>query len=251
MVWLTGLGRLGNKLCSVFPLWDGLLRRMAFHQSEFLTMLTAEMMILLISPSKLDIALDSYREALAMWLEWIYTNKGWVAAMKRGKLDDKVIMETCLRSPSHWTVRLAVALIGSSGHEMARGVYADRVNKAAEGLSFNSKTPIFRPISIENLDRLLPSQRGWLESEEGPVEKARYLKRVKTLDEQPEEPQHRGMKLASAASIRQHDSQSKTAGVIFEKKSEVMLDDGGEEGVETQGWSKWEGVWIAKPIGVV
>ena len=242
---------------ATFTLWDSLLRKLTFHQSNFLTMLTDEMMIFLISPSMLDITLDTYREAVAMWLERIYTTKGWVAAIKRAKLDDNVLMETCLQNQNQWTVRLAVTLVRSSGHKMAKEIYGERVAEAAENVITKPKIPIIRSISIENLNSLLPSQRNWLESEEGRAEKARYLQRIKHLEEEPElskrpdQPQYQATKPTSNADFNPRASQAESAELAPPINLEQVSDEDQEGNSEVRGWSKWEGMWIAKPIGMV
>ncbi len=254
---LTKKHRLGRHMDEVFPLWESLLKKLTSHQSHFLIMLTDEMLVRLISPSMLDVTIDSFREAIAMWLERICTTKGWVPATKRGKLDDSVIMETCLQNPNHWTVRLAVTMIESSDHKVAKEVYVDRVSKAADDLNTKPKVPIVRSISIENLDRLLPSQRKWLESEEGLAEKARYLKRTQPLGEQPEqsnqtgEPQHQAAKPTSDGSSPQQGVQSRDMGMAIQQDPGDESDEHSEEDRDVGGWTKWKGVWIAKPIGMV
>ena len=246
--------RLGHQMDEVFPSWDSLLKKLTLHQSYFLTMLTDEMLICLISPSMLDIAVDAYREAMTMWLEQIYTTRGWATTTKRGKLDDNVVMETCLQNPNHWTVRLAVAVINSSSHKIAKEVYEDRVRKAATELNSKSRVPLVRSISIENLDRLLPSQRKWLASEEGLEEKAKYLKRTKRLVEQSEhsdqveEEERQAVRPMPDGRLQKQDKQSKDKGVASRKDPEQDSD----EDPEVEGWSKWKGsIWTAKPIGMV
>lgn len=241
----------------VFPLWESLLKKLTSHQSHFLIMLTDEMLVQLILPSMLDVTIDTFREAITMWLEQIYTTKGWAAATKRGKLDESVVMETCLQNQNHWTVRLAVAVIGSSGHKIAKEVYVDRVSKAADDLHTKTKLPVVRSISIENLDRLLPSQRKWLESEEGLAEKARYLERTEHLSEEPElsnqaeESQHQAAKPTSDGGSPQQGVQPNDVGLELQEGLDKESDEGPEEDPDVEGWNKWKGVWIAKPIGMV
>ncbi len=240
----------------VFPLWDSLLKKLIPHQSHFLSMLTEEMLVQLISPSMLDITIDTFREATTLWLEQIYTTKIWAAAIKRGKVDDSVVMETCLQNQNHWTVRLAVAVIGSSGHKIAREVYGDRVSKAAQDLNTKATVPIARSISIENLDRLLPSQRKWLESEEGLAEQARYLKCTQHPMEnsgqlsQWVEPNPTATKPVPDDGWQRQGELSRNVGVALRKDPEESS-EGLEEDPEAEGWSKWKGSWITKPIGMV
>ncbi len=250
--------RLGHQWDEVFPWWDSLLKKLTSHQSYFLTMLIDEMLIHLISPSMLDIAVDAYREAITMWLKQIYTTKGWAAATKRGKLDDNIIMETCLQNPNHWTIRLAVAVTDSSSHKIAKEVYEDRVKKAATELNSKPRVPLVRSISIENLDRLLPSQRKWLESEEGLAEKAKYLKRTQRMVEQSEqsdqmeEPKHQAVNPTSDGGSQKQSGQSKVKGVASQKNLEQKSDEDSDEDPKVEGWSKWKGLfWTAKPIGMV
>ena len=234
----------------VFPLWDSLLKKLTLHQSHFLTMLTDEMLVHLISPSMLDITIDTYREAITVWLERIYTTKGWAAATKRGKMDENVIMQTCLQNQNHWTIRLASAIIASSGRKIAKEVYEDRVTQAVQYLSTKSKAPIIRSISIENIDRLLPSQRKWLESEEGLMEKARYEQRSQRCKKQSEQTNQAEEPTPDDCS-QQQGMQARGTGVTLQKDSVKDLRIDSEEAARVEGWSKWKGMWIAKPIGMV
>ena len=235
----------------VFSSWDSLLRKLTSHQPRFLTMLTDEMLVHLISPSMLDITIDNYREAIAMWLEQIYTTKGWASAIKRGKLDENVIMETCLQNPNHWTVRLARKIIESSSHKIAKEIYADRVTKATEYLKSKSETPTARSISIENFDRLLPSQRKWLDSDEGLAEKAEYLKRTQRHEGQSNQSDHRGTEPApNSARHRQGEKLMNMDGQLQKDIEDDVFEDS-EADSGFGGWSQWKGPWTARPIGMV
>lgn len=156
----------------VFSIWDSLLKNLASRQNQFLTIFADEMVIPIISPSFMDVTIDTYREAVTMWLIHFYTAKEWSATIKRGKLDDHSVLSTCLQNPNHWTLKLAHAIIESPGRKAAQETYGERVRRAVVEQS-SSKEPMIKTISVENLDRLLPSQRAWLETEEGLEEQAK------------------------------------------------------------------------------
>ena len=122
--------RLGSKMDHVFELWDDLLKRLTVHQRNFLLTLTDEMSILIIQRSLLDVRIDEYREAVAMWLEHIYTDKVWKGARLRGKLDVNTIMHTCMMNPNYWTLPLAVAIIEDPMYPGAKSRYSDIIFKA-------------------------------------------------------------------------------------------------------------------------
>ena len=241
----------------VFSLWDSLLKKLTSHQSRFLAMLTDEMLVHLISPSMLDTSIDTYREAITMWLEHIYTTRGWWAAIKRMKLNDSIIMETCLQNPSHWTLHLASTIIESSSHKITKEVYEDRVTKAIEYLKSKSETPIVRSISIENLDRLLPSQREWLDSDEGLAEKSKYLKRTQPHEGQSgqsiqgERPKDQATDPAPDSARQQHGKNLMDMGENIHDDIEEDVLESPEADSEVGGWSQWKGVWTPRPIGMV
>ena len=169
---VTNKGRLGRHMEEMFPVWDSLLKMLSSKQERFLALLVDEMAIHIISPSLMDVTIDSYREVITMWLTHIFTSEIWAAPIKNGKLDDNSIVPTCLQNPNHWTLKLASAISDAPSHKIAKDVYGKRINKAVSEHA-KSKEPIIRTISTENHDILLPSYRAWLESEEGLKEQAR------------------------------------------------------------------------------
>lgn len=162
----TNWSRLRHHMDEVFPMWDNLLKTLASRKPQFLTIFTDEMVLPLISPSFMDVTIDVYREAITMWLIHITTAKEWSATIKADKFNDHSMLSTCLQNPNHWTLKLATAILDAPGHKAAQETYGERVKRAMAEHSA-SKDPIIKTISVENLDRLLPSQCAWLESEEG------------------------------------------------------------------------------------
>ena len=156
----------------VFSVWDDLLKSLASRQTQFLTIFTDEMVLHIISPSFMDVMIDTYREAVTMWLVHIYTTEEWAATIELVKLDDHSVLSTCLQNPNHWTLELATAIIDSPHHKEAQEIYGERVRRAIANQSL-SKNAIIKTISVEDLDYLLPSQRTWLETEEGLEEQAK------------------------------------------------------------------------------
>lgn len=169
----------------VFSWWDVLLKQLTLHQKLFLTLLIDEMLIHLIAPSTMDVKIDTYREAVTMWLVHISTTKGWAASAKRGKLNEDSILSTCLQNPNHWTIHLASAVIHDPSRMKYKEIYGERVAKAAAEM-VNTHDHITCSISVENLDLLLPSQRAWLETDEGLSEQATRLGKPITSEDDPE-----------------------------------------------------------------
>lgn len=170
----------------IFPVWDSLLKMLSSKQERFLALLVDEMAIHIISPSLMDVTIDTYREVITMWLSHIFTSEIWAAPIKNGKLDHNSIVPTCLQNPNHWTLKLASAISDAPSHKIAKDVYGKRINKAVSEHA-KSKEPIIRTISSENHEILLPSYRAWLESEEGLNEQARIAKDdAGGLEEDPE-----------------------------------------------------------------
>ncbi len=171
----TNKDRLGRHMDEVFPIWDGLLKKLAPQLENFLPMLTDEMVIHIISPSLMDVVIDPYREAVTMWLVHIYTTKDWAPTIKRIKSECGSILLSCLQNPNHWTLQLAIAIVDAPGHSVAKEIYGERIMKLVAEHS-RSKAPIVQSISLDSVDLLLPSQRAWLESEEGLSEQRRVLR---------------------------------------------------------------------------
>lgn len=157
----------------MYSLWDSLLKKLAIHQELFLTLLANEMAVRICLPSVMDIKIDTYRESITMWLEHILSKTEWTTAVKRGKLSYSAILSTCLKNPNHWTIYLASSIIDTPGCKEAKAIYNERVTKAVALQAEPMLPTVPRTISTENLDQLLPSQRAWLNTEEGLQEQAR------------------------------------------------------------------------------
>lgn len=168
----------------VFPMWDSLLKMLSSQQARFLALLVDEMAIQIISPSLMDVTLDTYREVITMWLTHIFTSEKWAAAIKYCKLDDHSIVPSCLQNPNYWTLKLASAILDAAGHKIAKEVYGERITRAVAEHAKQKEPIISRAIST---DSLLPSHRAWLESEEGLKQQARIAQGdAAGLDEDPE-----------------------------------------------------------------
>lgn len=172
----------------VFSIWNDLLQLLSVHQEHFLTMLIDAMIVHVTSPSLMDVKIDPYREAIAMWLIHICTAQKWAFTAKKVKLNDDLILTSCLQNPNHWTLQLAKAIVEAPGHSLAKELYGERVAKTATTY-LQQNDPLVPSISLENLDHLLPSQRTWLESEEGQIEQRRALQQqdIERLVELPED----------------------------------------------------------------
>lgn len=171
--------RLGRHMDEVFSTWDNLLQMLSVHQEQFLTTLIDAMIVHITSPSLMDVKIDPYREAIAMWLIHICTAQQWASTAKKVKLSDNPILSSCLQNPNHWTLQLATAIVEAPGHSLAKELYGERIAKTAT--AYLQREDILVPsISLENLDHLLPSQRTWLESEEGQIEQRRALQQQDT-----------------------------------------------------------------------
>lgn len=175
----TNSYRLGRHMDEVFSTWDGLLQMLSVQQEQFLTTLIDAMIVHITSPSLMDVIIDPYREAIAMWLIHICTAQQWASTAKKVKLNDNPILSTCLQNPNHWTLQLATAIVDAPGHSLAKELYGERIAKTATAY-LQRKDPLVQSISIDNLDRILPSQRTWLESEEGQIEQRRALQQQDT-----------------------------------------------------------------------
>lgn len=161
----------------VFSSWDSLLKLFATRQELFLALLADEMVIRITSPSVMDIKIDTYRESIAMWLIHICASQEWISIIKRAKLSYSSILSTCLQNPNHWTALIASSIIDTPGCKEAKAIYRERIASLVTQQAEPSHA-IIKTISIENLDQLLPSQRAWLNSDEGLQEQARFSREL-------------------------------------------------------------------------
>lgn len=175
----TNSYRLGRHMDEVFSIWDELLQVLSVQQEQFLPMLIDAMIVHITSPSQMDVIIDPYREAIAMWLIHICTTQKWASTAKMVNLDDSTILSSCLQNPNHWTLQLATAIVDAPGHRLAKEIYGERIAQTATAY-LQRKDPIVQSISLDDLDHLLPSQRAWLESEEGQIEHRRALQQQET-----------------------------------------------------------------------
>ena len=129
--------RLGSNMTDVFPLWDKLLRLLAFHQQKFLMLLTDEMCLAIIQPSTLDISIDSYREALKIWLHHILVDHFWNTARSRSLLMADTILLTCVTSPSYWILHLAIAIVDDPQYTKARVKYGEKIFEITKQLNIS------------------------------------------------------------------------------------------------------------------
>lgn len=126
----TITNRLGTPITTIFPIWSPLLKLLVFHQRRFLPLLVDAMLLPLIAPSRLDIALDDYREALYLWLLEICTSATWKRARKRGLLVFDSVLMTCVTVPNYWTLRLAVEVMDAEVETGVRDKYQGQIVKA-------------------------------------------------------------------------------------------------------------------------
>ncbi|KAI9870484.1 MAG: rRNA-processing protein las1 [Pleopsidium flavum] len=118
---------LGSGMESEFSLWDDLLKKLTQHQRPFLRILTDEMSIMIIQPTRLDISIDIYREAVYMWLVHIITSERWTTSRKRGNFNASCVISTCLMNPNHWSRRLATVLAIDTDDEFTKAQWANLV----------------------------------------------------------------------------------------------------------------------------
>ncbi|KAL9117960.1 MAG: hypothetical protein Q9187_005499 [Circinaria calcarea] len=121
---------LGTPLTNVFSLWSPLLKILVFHQRRFLPLLADAMLLPLIAPSRLDVTLDDYREALYLWLLEVCTSPAWKRARKRGLLVLDSVLMTCVTVPNYWTLRLAVGVMDAEVETGMRERYQGQIVKA-------------------------------------------------------------------------------------------------------------------------
>lgn len=124
---ILGLSQTMNDL---YVLWDQLLLRLAESQGQVLALLTDNMIARLVAPRKSDATGDAVQERVLLWLTQVFTAETWKKAARRAKLDDMVVVSTCLQNPNPWSIRLATAIIKSSRSDVARNLYGPLVAEA-------------------------------------------------------------------------------------------------------------------------
>lgn len=101
-----------------FLLYSNLLRRLVLHVPSFASLLTTTMTTTLTAPSALDVSLDAFREAVALWLLHIYVGGPlWRQECIKGKLDQckGFVVGECVSAPNAWTVKVAKGLTTGKG----------------------------------------------------------------------------------------------------------------------------------------
>ena len=75
----------------------------------------------------MDITKEAYKEAVAMWLEHIFTAEEWKVARERGKLNMESIIRACLANQNFWTLRLGLAIIKCKAHAEIANAYGTAI----------------------------------------------------------------------------------------------------------------------------
>lgn len=119
--------RLGSSMENTFWLWEELLKELSSHQPSFLRILTEEMSIRIIQPSRLDITIDAYREAVYMWLVHILTTDGWAVPSRLAQFNCNCVISTCLMNPNYWSRRLATILAIETDDQLIKAQWGDLV----------------------------------------------------------------------------------------------------------------------------
>jgi len=112
---------------NTFWLWEELLKELSSHQPSFLRILTEEMSIRIIQPSRLDITIDAYREAVYMWLVHILTTDGWAVPSRLAQFNCNCVISTCLMNPNYWSRRLATILAIETDDQFIKAQWGDLV----------------------------------------------------------------------------------------------------------------------------
>lgn len=124
--------RLGGNPDEAFNIWDPLLKSLAIHQRLFLTVLVDRMLHFLTLPSTSGMNVETFRDAMFMWLEHIYATKTWSKVANRDRVDGNAMLVLCLQSHHQLTARLAMSIIQQPGRARLAKLYGERVGKAAE-----------------------------------------------------------------------------------------------------------------------
>ena len=125
------------------------------------------MSLAIIQPAAEDVSTDEYREAMVMWLLFIY-NEGYLdKARKRSQLSDDIILSTCLVNPGHWTLRLALGIINDESHKKARHKYQEQIFEAmkAKEVPYARTCEIaFKAIALMKFDEVVEagSEKPWV-----------------------------------------------------------------------------------------
>ena len=112
----TNSYRLGRHMDEVFSTWHDLLQMLSVQQGQFLPMLIDAIVVHITSPSLMDVIIDLYREAIAMWFIQICTVQQWASKTKKLNLDESTILSSCLQNSNYWALQLATAMVDAPGH---------------------------------------------------------------------------------------------------------------------------------------
>lgn len=119
--------RLGSSMENTFSLWDEMLKETSSRQPSFLRILTEEMSIRVVQPSRLDITIDAYRDAVYVWLVHILTTDRWATPRKLAGFNSSCVISTCLMNPNYWSRRLATILAVETNDRCIKAQWGDLV----------------------------------------------------------------------------------------------------------------------------
>ena len=116
---------------SLYETWDPLLKSVSAHQKPFLFLLVQEMISHLVTPSKLDVATDTHRKIITMWLEHMFTEDDWIVPRKRSGVDGSTVVPSCVQCPNVWTARLLEALLSQQAFQQFKVIYNKQITSSA------------------------------------------------------------------------------------------------------------------------
>ncbi|KZF26631.1 Las1-domain-containing protein [Xylona heveae TC161] len=195
---------LGSGMEAAFAMWDDFLKYLTGRERDFLSAVLEEMAAMLVQPSRLDIKIDAYREAVYLWLIHLLESDTWKARRRRCFSSVRSVIATCIMSPNHWTRRVSTRLVESGSQELK-----DEFGELVE----------LQTIEMGEIEGGSKSN----EEEKAAAYSNNYARLLEkeTTDEDRVGNEDRRLK---------------------RQKTQPSLQNG---------WSKWDGPWLPKPIGVV
>lgn len=101
----------GDSMAGAIAIWNELLARITIYQrnSGFLKILVERFMFIITSPSTLDVTLDTFKEAVHLWVIEIFSSEWW----RHSEVIETVeglrgyTFNECIMTPNYWSMKVA------------------------------------------------------------------------------------------------------------------------------------------------
>ncbi|KAF2190262.1 Las1-domain-containing protein [Zopfia rhizophila CBS 207.26] len=221
--------KVGSKMDGAFLIWDYLLRKLSYHQWDFLQVLINRMTSFLNAPSGFWITADPVREAMYQWVLHILTSDEWAQPRKKNPQKKLLgnMMAQCFTVPTAWNLKLAEALL------------KDKITQKDGGIFHRTWYPLLEASLRSTKDRVDVV----MNDAASPPPVVTTFSRVGQQSEETPENSDRTARLQAW----QGKLQSPT--LVPAPTEEGSVSNALTRFSKSNGWQKWQGMWKRQPIG--